>query len=549
MAAESIYDVAIVGLGPAGAIAAALLGQAGLRVFVCDRTDVIYDKPRAISLDHEVMRVFQGLGLAQRVLPFTEPFTASEHFGAKGQMIRRLDMLAPPFPMGWTPSMVFLQPPVEKVLRDFVLSLPNITVRLNTCLLALEQDEHAVTLELEHRCEPQAAQKETRRARYLIGCDGAASTVRPLANLALNDLDFDEPWLVVDLLVNDIGLKKLPPASAQFCEPARPISFIVGTGNHRRWEIMLRPGEDPTAMQSDEQVWQLLARWITPSDAILWRRASYRFHALVAQRWRDRRVFIAGDAAHQQPPFLGQGMCQGVRDVANLSWKLQAVLAGCASDHLLDSYGVERAAHVRELTATIKQIGRYICEQDPVKAGQRDADLLAQAGGQVKTVPRQDLLPSLKQGLLSRRRGSARGTLFPQPQVSHGSGQALLDDVVPAGWTLVLGDRTDDWLLAATASLEQSIASLRCTVVRISSASKPGTLQETEGVLTAWFERHQCSAAIVRPDHYVYATLRSQDELIEEMLALVDELNANSKNRKPTTETGVRRLHDEKNRL
>src|SRR5690606_31037996 len=123
---------------------------------------------------------------------------------------------------------------------------------------------------------------------------------------------------------------------------------------HRRWEISLNPGEDPQEAATPEATWRLLSRWLTPEDGELWRQASYRFHALVARQWRLGRVFIAGDAAHQQPPFLGQGMCQGVRDVANLAWKLAAVVrgevGGAAAEALLDSYGTERTAHVRALT-------------------------------------------------------------------------------------------------------------------------------------------------------------------------------------------------------
>jgi 3-(3-hydroxy-phenyl)propionate hydroxylase len=320
------FDLAIVGFGPSGAVAAAMLGQAGLRVLVVDKATEVYDKPRALALDHEAMRILQGLGLAEAVQAHTAPFTASEHFGVNGQMIRRLTMLPPPYPLGWTPSMVFSQPAVEGILRDAVQAVPSVTVRLGLELVGLTQDPHRATLTL----RTQDGTVQTAQAQYVIGCDGASSTVRRLTGLALDDLNFDEPWLVVDVLANASGLAKLPQASAQYCEPTRPCSYLIGVGAHRRWEIMLMPGEKPEAMVQDEQVWALLARWLTPADGVLWRRASYRFHALVAHDWHQGRVFIAGDAAHQQPPFLGQGMCQGLRDVANLAWKLHAVIKGQA---------------------------------------------------------------------------------------------------------------------------------------------------------------------------------------------------------------------------
>ncbi len=502
-----VFDVAVVGFGPSGAVAAALLGQAGLRVLAVDKSREVYDKPRAVAIDHEIMRVLQGLGVAQAVAQHTEPFSASEHFGADGQMIRKLTMLPPPYPMGWTPSMVFRQPPVEQILRERVAALPSVEVRLGVELVDLVQDAVGVSLSL--RADDGSTQEA--RAQYVIGCDGASSSVRRLCGIELEDLGFDEPWLVVDLLANDQGLEKLPKASAQFCEPARPVSYIIGTGAHRRFEIMLLPGEDPRAMEHEDQVWKLLERWITPQDAQLWRRASYRFHALLATQWRKGRVFVAGDAAHQQPPFLGQGMCQGVRDVSNLAWKLQQVMAGHAGDALLDSYGPERSAHVRALTTTIKNIGKYICERDPQAAAERDARLRAAAGGTVKPEPRQDMVPGLSVGLLSGAAHAARGTLFPQPFVLHAGAATLLDDAAGAGWRVVLGEAALGWAPRLPPLL---------ALHRVGSEEHSLAWQETQGVLQAWFARHAVCAAIVRPDHYVYAVASTLQALQAELDAL-----------------------------
>ena len=212
-----------------------------------------------------------------------------------------------------------------------------------------------------------------------MACDGASSTVRRLLGIPLADLGFDEPWLVVDLMVNEAVLGNLPAVCAQFCEPSRPCTFIIGPENHRRWEIMLNPGEEAREMEREDNVWKLLSRWLDPGDGKLWRASSYRFHALVAETWRKGRAFLAGDAAHQQPPFIGQGMCQGVRDVTNLCWKLSCVLRGESGDQLLETYEEERKEHVITLTQRIKEIGAAICVRDPKAALQRDADLTARA--------------------------------------------------------------------------------------------------------------------------------------------------------------------------
>ena len=500
------YDVAIIGCGPAGATAACLLGAHGLCVLIVDRATEVYDKPRAFALDHEIMRVFQNLGLADAIAPHLAPFSASEHYGVDGQLIRRLTMIEPPYPLGWTPSMVFRQPPLEAALRARVRATPGVEMALGEELLSFTQDDDKVVLTLARDATQRAV-----TAQFLIGCDGASSTVRRILNIEHDDLDFDEPWLVVDAGVNQQGAAKCPKTSAQFCEPARPTTFLIGVGEHRRWEIMLLPGETPQQFEDDAAVWKLLARWITPADGRLWRRASYRFHALVAREWRRGRVFLAGDAAHQQPPFLGQGMCQGIRDVANLSWKLAAVLRGHAGDQLLNTYGSERAAHVRHLSTTIKHIGHTICERDEARARKRDADLLAQAGGVVKSVPRQDLIPPLETGLLSPlahpAHGAplARGTLFPQPRVRHQGSSKLLDDVSGHGLRLMLGAACDPEQIAALSGVRQCGAQL----VHFG----PGAFEEQDGLAAAWFARHGVIAALVRPDHYVYGVASSVEDI------------------------------------
>ena len=494
-----LYDVAITGFGPSGAVAANLLGQAGLKTYVCDRLSTVYDKPRAIALDHEIMRVFQQIGVAEEVRPHMEPFTPSEYFGVDGQLIRRMTMVAPPFPLGYTPSNVFTQPPVERILRAKAQALPSVTVELGMELLSLTQDAECATLKL----RDSQGMEQIIRARYVIGCDGANSTVRAQTGIELDDLDFDEPWLVVDVLVNEAGLKKLPSTSVQYCEPERPCTLVIGPGNHRRWEFSLKAGEDPVEVAKPESTWALLSRWLSPQDGELWRQASYRFHALVAHDWRKDRVFLAGDAAHQQPPFMGQGMCQGIRDVANLSWKLGAVLkgevSGDAAQALLDSYGEERKAHVKELTSRIKGAGAVICERDPAKARARDQRMLDECGGIVKDTPRQDMIPRLEPGLLAAAPGTGRGTLFPQPRMDAGSGRTvLMDERFGHGWRLVM-----DGTLAAPENLSRSIELI----------ALDGAQVETEGVCALWMQKHGCHACLVRPDHYAFGTASSALEL------------------------------------
>jgi 3-(3-hydroxy-phenyl)propionate hydroxylase len=505
------FQVVVVGFGPSGAVATSLLGDRGIRTLTIDRQHAVYDKPRAIAIDHEILRILDNLGAAERVRPYIAPFPASQHFGAKGQLIRRIDMVPEPYPLGYTPSMVFTQPAVEAALRQHAQAYPDVTVELGTELIGFTQSTHGVRLDL--RGDRGATRTVT--ADYIIACDGASSTVRQQLGIAFEDLVFDEPWLVVDLQVAETALKKLPETAAQFCNPARPTTFIIGPGRHRRFEIMLLPGEDPRGMDEPDQVWRLLEKWLTPADATLWRAASYRFHALVAEQWRRGRVLLAGDAAHQQPPFIGQGMCQGIRDVANLVWKLDRVLRGQSGAALLDSYAEERGAHVRELTMRIKAIGHVICERDPVAAEARDARILAEGNGKPRTITRQDIVPPLQRGLLATAAHAANGTLFPQPWVRSKEGRRLLDAACGTGWRLIVDGGST---LVASPAIDDQARALGLRIIRIGAAesaagdksskerpaAEEGIAREEDGVVAGWFARHECAAAIVRPDHYVF---------------------------------------------
>lgn len=500
---QEIFDVVIVGFGPVGAVAACWLGQMGIKTLVLEKSRSIWEIPRAMALDHEILRVFQNLGVIEQVLPHTAPFGVSEHYGATGQLIRRIDVVPPPHPMGYLPNMVFTQPPVEAVLRRRASEHPRVTISLGAEVTALEEAKDVVSIEVRRDDGTTAAT----HARFVIACDGASSTVRSLLEIPLDDLDFDEPWLVVDVLVNGSILARLPGECAQYCDPTRPSTYIIGPGNHRRWEIMMNPGEDPRTIEREESVWPLLSRWLAPGEGKLWRASSYRFHALVAERWRRGRVFLAGDAAHQQPPFLGQGMCQGIRDVTNLCWKLSAVVLGVSNETLLDTYELERSEHARTLIERVKEIGTAICIRNPEAARRRDDELLRRGGGKALSVTRQEIVPPLTSGMIKRDRAGA-GMMFPQPRVADARGTALLDEISGRGWRLMIDGRK----VATSADLEDH------GIKKLVLGGKG--LIETDGVAARWFDAHKCRAAIVRPDHYVFCTHDDPGEATETWSAL-----------------------------
>jgi len=512
--AQPVHDVAIVGYGPTGATLAGLLGRRGLDVLVIDKATNIYPQPRAVGFDHDAMRIFQHVGVAEALEPHVAPFNDGEYHGIGGRVIRRLKRMAPPYPQGWSPGYTCDQPGVEAVLREAIARMPSITAQLGDELVNLTQTTDRVSMAV----RSQDGTERQHSARYVVGCDGASSPVRRALGIGLENFDYDHAWAVVDVKVKPEHLGQLPPTNVQYCQPERPSTFITCPGNHRRWEFMTLPGEQREGELPEEWLWELLSRWLRPGEAEIWRSASYRFHALIAHQWRHGRVFLAGDAAHQTPPFLGQGMCQGLRDAGNLAWKLDAVLRGQAPEALLDTYTEERRPHVVATTRMAQEFGNIISERDPVKAQARDAAMLALGhNGEAQTLIRQELIPGLTTGLIATDAPLA-GKVFPQPAVQRAGGEATerLDDVTGPCWRLVV-------MVAVTPTLLAAARRAGVLVVAFApSASKVLQVHERGGVLLPWLHAAGCTGALVRPDHYVFGAFASEIEALE----LLDRLSA-----------------------
>jgi 3-(3-hydroxy-phenyl)propionate hydroxylase len=535
-----IYDALIVGFGPVGATMANLLLRCGLRVGVVEAEAHIYDKPRAITFDHEVMRIFQFCGLADRIAPFTAPRGATHYLGVDGGLIRKLDPLPPPYPLTWPPTSSFVQPELERVLRAGVTGHAAADVFLRHRALAFTQDEEDKEndghVSLTVRDLTQDTQR-TLQARVLLGCDGANSFVRRTLDVAMEDLGFDESWMVVDARI--VRPVELPPQGIQYCWPSRPSTYVPGPGTLRRWEIKLLPGEDPEAFGRDDNVVRQIGRFADPACFEIWRSAVYRFHALLAQQWRFGRVFLLGDACHQTPPFLGQGLCAGIRDAANLAWKLAMVLQDGAPPALLDSYEQERKPHVRSVVATAKALGLVIGELDPAAARIRDETLRAQlARGEVETI-RQRLIPNLDSGVIDHdpaARGA--GTLFVQPRVKRlthtgAAGEPLLlEDLLRFRFLIATSSaHAQAWLSAQSLALWQRLRGERMVI------GSPGQLRSLQGVASEavqyveetgslfadWMLQMGCSAVVVRPDRYVFGMAADAQQL-NRLVAAVGEL-------------------------
>ena len=460
------FDVAIVGYGPTGATLANLLALAGLSVVVLERETAAYHLPRAVHFDDEVMRILQTIGVADDMASNTHINPGMRFVDAAGKLLIDWPRPAEPGPQGWHASYRFHQPDLERFIRAAAARRPNVTIVPRAEVFAVDnRDDHVVI-----RFEDLAPAKlRTLTARYVVGCDGARSIIRRLIGVDYEDLDCNEPWLVIDAILKrprpDLG-----DHSIQHCDPARPATYVRGVGNRRRWEIMLRPGEDGFALSRPDTLWPLLSRWITPEDAEIERATPYIFRAVIAGRWRQGRMLLAGDSAHQTPPFLGQGLCAGLRDTANLAWKLAAVCQGRAPDALLDTYQRERHPHVREYIDLAVRLGAVI-----MKA----AHAADPGNGAAQPIRMESIRPRLG-GFDGRP--DAEGRTAPQPVLSDGT---RLDDRIGYRFALLRGPGALPPMIEA--QLQAS-----------------GIVDVADAALLPWL--NETKAALLRPDRYVAHT-------------------------------------------
>ncbi len=505
---SELYDVAIVGYGPVGQVLAGLLGSRVHRVAVIERHRDIYPLPRAVRSDGEVLRVMQNLGVMDDIAHELLPVAEYTWFGADGDPIMRIDI--PPHPSGW-PDVLFHQPTMEAALRTRVSREPSVDVMLGYAVEAVAQigDEVAITAVAD------GGETTTIRSRYVVGADGANSVVRPAAGIGQADLGFSEYWLVVDIRPFDMADFDHLPAASQRCDPIRPVTVVGNGTRHRRWEFMLLPGETPEDFADPARIWELLGDVTGPDRAELVRSAVYNFRSLIAESLQDGRVFLAGDAAHVMPPFMGEGMCTGIRDANNLAWKLDLVLRDLASVEVLRSYSPERLPFVHHAVHVSVEMGKVSCELNPMAAAGRDA---AMRSGQAPPPPPP---PRMSSPVVAGDSADLlAGTLSVQGNFSRGTGEpGRADDLLGSGFTLItsssaaLGD-LDAQLLAWFASIGGTVATLDSDV--------EGHLTDADGVFTGWLQAHHATGVLTRPDQYVFGSTsesRTASGLLEQLRA------------------------------
>lgn len=350
-------DVLIVGYGPVGAALAGLLGRYGVRTLVVDRAPDIFLAPRAIALDNEALRILQMVGLPEDAFAKVAIPYVRMHCPRVGEFGR----INTAGSIDGHPKLVtFYQPELERALRANAERQPTVTARTAVEMARFEDDGDAVSAVL----RTNAGETSVVRARYLIGADGASSKVRNAVGEEFEGETYAEDWLIVDAL----GVPGTFDHVEFLCDPERPTPHMIAPGGRTRWEFMLKPGERREEMETDEKIAELLQPWVRAEKLRIERKAVYRFHARVCRRFGHGRVFLAGDAAHLTPPFAGQGLVAGLRDAANLAWKLAWVVRGQAAPAILETYDQERRPHAMKMIRLAKLMGQLVMPRGHVRA-------------------------------------------------------------------------------------------------------------------------------------------------------------------------------------
>jgi 3-(3-hydroxy-phenyl)propionate hydroxylase len=510
------YPVVIVGAGPVGVTAANLLGTYGIRTLIVDRERDIVDYPRAAGVDDETLRTFQTVGLVDDVLRGAIQNVPLKFFDAAGRCLA--DILPTTRDYGWYKRNIFTQPVAEAALRRGLARFPQVTAMFGTEMRDLRQDGSGVTLCLtdEH------GRPHEVRADYVIAADGGRSPTRALLGIPLEGATHSRKWVVIDCANDPLDA----PYTGLHCDPRRPYVCAHLPDDHRRWEFMLFPGEDADEMLAPERDSDLLRHHVRDPGVVQVIRARvYTHHSRIAARFVDGRVALAGDAAHLMPPWAGQGMNTGIRDVTNLCWKLAAIVSGQARQSLLDTYEQERRPHAQAMIDLSTTLGRILSPTRPSVARARDwllrAASLAPAVKKWTLEMRFKPIPHYRTGFVAPDGPGTPvpsvGRMMTQPMVETADGAQLRLDDVLGPWFAVIGFERDP-LGGLTGTELAAVERLRPRVIKVvesragarhhrqpCAAEETLVVEDVHNDLRTWFRARGRDAVLVRPDRYVAA--------------------------------------------
>ncbi len=517
---DDVFDVLVVGAGPVGLTLANILGQQGIRTLVVEERASLIDYPRGVGLDDESLRTFQSIGLVEQVLPHTVPNQILRFFDAQRRILA--EMAPPDARFGWPKRNGFVQPLVDAELLRGLDRFESVEVRWDSPMASCAEDADAVTVELGRDAGQEGATSRV-RARYLVGCDGGRSATRSMMGVSFDGTTSSTRWLVVDVANDPLG----HPNSEVGADPERPYASISIAHGIRRFEFMIHADESDEHAEDPAFLTQMLARMVPHPDRVdVIRRRVYTHHSRIASAFRSGRMLLAGDAAHLMPVWQGQGYNSGIRDAANLGWKLAAVVSGRAGDRLLDSYDAERRKHARAMIDLSTMVGRVISPTNRHVATARD--LLVRSASIVPSLKRYVLemrfkpMPRYEQGAVvhsmdqaPRRSTSPVGTLFIQPLVDTRTQQnVLLDDVLGPWFAVLCWNNNPRKILGDEAFTNWKALGARFVALRPSTQlhwSDAAAHEDPEvlivgdrtGGVKAWFDTHQESVLFLRPDRCI----------------------------------------------
>lgn len=515
---NDVFDVAVVGYGPTGMVAAANLGRLGYRVAVVERWSTLYGKPRITHIDGETARALQSVADVDHALRDSSP-TAYTWVNGRGDVLLEAGV-SHMGKMGFAADYSVYQPDIEDAIDERVRLSPSVEFFRGWALTGIEQDDEEVTLTIAgwnpDTMTPTDHVREI-RTRYVIGADGSRSAVRAALGVSRQDFGFNERWLNVD--VEWVGSAPTEFAGTrQYCDPARGHMFMQIGGLRQRFEFALLADETIEEFLDPDRAWKLLDEHhgLGPADVRFIRQIVYTFEARIAEQWRVGRVFLAGDAAHTMPPYLGQGACGGIRDAINLAWKLDLVLSGRSSSSLLDTYEEERRPHVSALTQGSIMLGSIANMHDEKQAAARDAAMLS---GEVAPPPLGP--PPLSSGALYAHEDAAVappvGTLFPQGRIKRRGRVGRFDDVVGNGFALVTRESPELG--------RRSLAILEMLGIEVLVLAE---IDDLDGVYGQYLDELEAFAFIARPDFVLFGTAPDIDSVEELIQALVRTLKVTS---------------------
>jgi 3-(3-hydroxy-phenyl)propionate hydroxylase len=512
MMSSEIVDAIVVGCGPVGAITANYLGLLGMRTLVIERELEENHQPRAFSCDDETQRNFQAAGLVGDLAVALFPCQTMDYIDGNKQVLGTAAFGELNFGNGHPGLAFFSQPQLEAVLRQGLQRFPHVELRLGHEVDSFTQAADVVTVYVKDRRTGRVAPIRT---RYLLGCDGGHSSVRQMMGVEMEGISYGEPWITLACTTETPE----PVFSYYVCDPERPGFATRVPLNEIRMDFLVRENERTDVIETKEFIDKLLSQFIDPKTVTVTRAAVFTFHSKVAARWRHGRVFLLGDAAHLMPPFMGQGLCSGIRDALNLTWKLAQVRRGAAGEALLDTYERERRPHVVTMIKATLMMGRVFLSRSRFVASVRNGLLrwgYKHSKGARSFIREFKAKPKMfiAQGFMATGRhkeGAPEGAYFPQPKVGlAGGGTVPLDDALGNRFAVLCLPEVAEPVRQSAETLAQELGGVMLRVLPADRAGEagPGDLVDVEGKLAAWLARYDADSVVLRPDRYVFGTSR-----------------------------------------